>query len=118
MTTAHDQSDGVEAERQPGLLVVPQPLGFLPTRCFWADPENRRLATVPVVLVLWASIFIVTVVITELLASPVLVASVVFVAMMATVVLVHGLFERYIRRAAWRRLRSRPAHAELEDDRE
>jgi hypothetical protein len=107
MTTARDQSEGVEAERQLRRLDDPQPLGFLPTRRFWEDPENKRLATVPVVLVLWVSIFGVMVVITELLVSPVLVAVILFVAMMATVVLVHGLFERGIRRAAERRFRAR-----------
>jgi hypothetical protein len=83
-----------------------QSLGFLPTRQFWDDPENKRLATVPVCIALWASFMAIFVVI-DLLASPLWTAVFGFLAFMATVVIVHGLFERCIRQAAKRRFRAR-----------
>jgi hypothetical protein len=106
MTTVHDESGA--PIRAPAVIYAPQPLGFLPTRQFWHDPENQRLATVPVGIVMWVFLVAAMVIISELPISPVLVACLVFVAMMTTIVLVRGLFERYIRRAAERRSRSNP----------
>jgi hypothetical protein len=86
----------------------PQPLGFLPTRRFWEDAENRRLAFAPVTIAggaLCAAIFLI---VDALAGSRVLSVICSFVGFMFSVVLVRGLFERYIRRAAQRRFRSRP----------
>jgi hypothetical protein len=86
-----------EVERTPALLDRPQPLGFLPTRQFWRDPENARLAGPPVALALpILSILAILLSPTWWIAG---------LAAAASVVLMQGLLERYIRHAARRRFR-------------
>jgi hypothetical protein len=96
------ECDGGEDARLVALLDVPQPLGFLPTHQFWGDPENRRLAAPVAGTILVVSLFAVMVLFLE---APLGWAGFLFLALVATVVLVHGLFERFIRRAAERRSR-------------
>lgn len=108
MTTVPDRSEGVDVAR-PALLDVPQPLGFLPTRRFWNDPENVRLVDhVRVVLVG------VAVIVAAALSPSWWVAG---LAGVVVVVLVHGLLERCIRWAAWWRFRSRSKQAAADDRR-
>jgi hypothetical protein len=52
MTTAADCGPDGDVKRPPALLDLPQALGFLPTRQFWRDPENKRLAGPPIALFL------------------------------------------------------------------
>lgn len=100
MTTATDNGPLTEVERHPVLLR--QPLGFLPTRQFWRDPENGRLAWLPVSI----SVFVLIFAISALLDPPWWIA---FLLFPATMVLSQGLLERYVRRAAWRRFRAQLA---------
>lgn len=100
MTTATDDGPLTEVERHP--VLRRQPLGFLPTRQFWRDPENGRLAWLPVSI----SVFVLIFAISALLDPPWWVA---FLLFPTTMVLSQGLLERYVRRAAWRRSRSRLA---------
>jgi hypothetical protein len=100
MTTATDDGPLAEVECHP---VLPrQPLGFLPTRQFWRDPENGRLAWLPVSICVFVLIFTIS----ALLDPPWWVAFLLFPAAM---VLSQGLLERYVRRAALRRCRSQLA---------
>jgi hypothetical protein len=104
MTTATDDSP------QPALLDRPQPLGFLPTRRFWQDPENQRLAGPP-----FAILVGVLIVVISLLDLTWWAAGLVF---LGTMLLMQGFFEHYIRRAAARRFRSGPEPAALIEDSE
>jgi hypothetical protein len=103
MTTARDQGTDLEP-----LAETRQPLGFLPTRRFWEDPENKRLAYIPMLIALCVSFFTIFLVVDALIILAVWKAVFSFLAMTAAGYLVYGLFERYIRRAAKRRFRSNP----------
>jgi hypothetical protein len=103
MTIATDPSG--ESERPPALLDLPQPLGFLPTRQFWRDRENKRLSG-PVAAVT-AGILLT---INALLDLPLWATA---LGIAAGMILVQGLLERYIRYAARRRFRSRLEQAAL-----
>jgi hypothetical protein len=85
----------VYAQTMPPPLVLhgrPQPLGFLPTRQFWLEPEHRRLAAPPF------AIFLPIVGLAIVLLSPVWWLAVVVTA--AGLLFMLGLLERYIREAA------------------
>jgi hypothetical protein len=110
MATATDRSLGEEVERRPALLDVPQPLGFLPTRRFWRDSENNRLAGLP--LGILGGILVIVI---GLLGPPWWVGGLVAAA---GIWLMLGLLERYIRQAARRRFRSRPEQAALANESE
>jgi hypothetical protein len=99
MNTATDDP-GEEVERNLALLDLPQPLGVLPTRQFWRDPENRRLAGPPFAIGLAALMLVV-----NLLLDPPWWAAALATAACMLVML--GFLERYIRYAAKRRFRSR-----------
>jgi hypothetical protein len=107
MTTASDGNPPSEVERPLALLDHPQPLGFVPTRRFWNDRENARLAGIPRA----AFAFVLGIVIATLdlpwWAAGLTVAGGLW--------LWQGLFERYIRQAAIRRFRSRPKPPALEE---
>jgi hypothetical protein len=105
MATAADPSSGGESDRHPALLDVPQPLGFLPTRQFWRDAENNRLAGLP--LGILGGILVIVI---GLLGPSWWVGGLIAAA---GIWLMLGLLERYIRHAAKRRFRSRPEQAEL-----
>jgi hypothetical protein len=107
VNTAPDSSQLAKQERL-AVLDVPQPLGFLPTRRFWENPENKRLAYGAVFTTLWVSWFAILLIFDALSLS--LVWSILFcwLAFMASATIVTGLFERYIRRTAGRRFRSNP----------
>ncbi len=68
-----------------------QPLGILPTRDFWRDPENRRRAGWPFGLAVAAVTAVVS------LATPGLWVS--LVAVLVTMFAVLGLLEWYMRRS-------------------
>jgi hypothetical protein len=97
MTTAPEEPPGAEAQ-QPALLDRPQPLGFLPSRRFWKDPENQRLAAPAFAI----AVAVLIPVIALLLDVPWWAAGLIFAAAM---LLMQGLFERYIRHAAKQRAR-------------
>jgi hypothetical protein len=107
MTTVPDRSEGGDVEVRPALLDTPQPLGFLPTRRFWNDLENVRLIDRARVTLIFVSLIVLA-----QFRFPWWVAG---LAGAASVVLVHGLLERCVRWAAWRRFRSKPALAEDSD---
>jgi hypothetical protein len=110
MTTATDRSLRGEIERSPALLDLPQPLGFLPTLQFWRDPENKRRSGLP------TAIFAVTLLfVTYLLRLSWWAAGLVLAVGM---LLMWGLFERYIRHAAKRRVRPHREQAVLADKEE
>lgn len=110
MATATERSSDEEVEHHPALLDVPQPLGILPTRQFWRDPENNRLAGLP--LGVLGGLLVIAI---SLLGPPWWVGGLVAAA---GVWLMLGLFERYIRYAARKRFRSRPKPAVLAESRE
>jgi hypothetical protein len=101
MATAIDSSSGSEVERPPALLDVPQPLGFLPSRQFWQDPENNRLAGLP--LGIFGGLLVIVI---GLLGPPWWVGGLVAGA---SIWLMQGLLERYVRYAAKRRFHREPA---------
>ena len=106
MTTVTDRGASEELERRPALLDLPQPLGFLPTRQFWRDMENRRLVG-PAFGVVVATVMLVVNLVFDLALWVSILATA--VAMLVTL----GVLERYIRHAAKRRFRSRPERAAL-----
>jgi hypothetical protein len=101
MTTVPDDSPRTGGDRQP--------LGFLPTRQFWREPENVDLAWLPVSI----SVFVLIFAISALLEPPWWVAWLLFPP---TMMLAQGLLERYLRGAASRRFRSRPGQADLTEN--
>jgi hypothetical protein len=109
MATAADGSSSEEVECHPALLDVPQPLGFLPTRKFWRDSENNRLAGLPLGILGGVLVIVIT-----LLGPPWWVGG---LAAAAGIWLMLGLLERYIRDAARRRFRSQPQQGALAEDR-
>jgi hypothetical protein len=110
MSTATDGSPRAEeVPQQLALLDRPQPLGFLPTRRFWQDHENQRLAGPPFAVLVGVLILVINL----LLDIPWWAAGLAFLGAM---LLLQGLFERYIRHAAKRRFRSRPEQAALTDN--
>jgi hypothetical protein len=96
-------------DKLPALLDSPQPLGFLPSRRFWRDPENVRLAAGPILPVAMVALFLVALVL-ELpwwIEGP---------GIGAGLLLVLGGVERYIRHVARRRLRSGATQGEFSED--
>jgi hypothetical protein len=106
-----DRRSGGEIERRTSLLEVRQPLGFLPTRQFWRDSENNRLAGLP--LGILGGVLVIVI---GLLGPPWWIGGLVAAG---SVWLMLGLLERYVRRAAKRRFgseRERATLAERESD--
>lgn len=100
MAIASDSRPASEVDRPPALLDHPQPLGILPTRRFWRDPENFRIVRIPHGILVGVLLLVV-----HLLNLP---WWGVVLAIAGGIVLMQGLFERCIRQAAKRRFRSRP----------
>jgi hypothetical protein len=97
MTTASDRepSGSEDGQRLPSRLEHPQPLGFLPTRQFWRDPDNQRLIGISHAICVGVLLLLVILVVDLLDLSW-------WVAGLATaggLLLIQGLFERHIRRA-------------------
>src|SRR4029079_1377930 len=91
-----DENMPATADAEPPMLRSSQPLGFLPSREFWRDPENARLAVLPLSI----SVFVLIVVISALLDPAWWIA---FLLFPTTMVLAQGLLERYVRREVQRR---------------
>lgn len=108
MATATEGSPRCDIERRRALLDYPQPLGIVPTRRFWTDRENLRLVRIPQAIIAGVLVLVIL-----LLDLPWWGAG---LAAMGTMLLMEGLFERYIRYAAKRRFRSRPAPPALAED--
>jgi hypothetical protein len=92
-----------DLERRPAVIEVPQPLGFLPTRRFWTDPQ----------IVGWAR-YILAFAAANVLMLAILLSPSWWVAGLAAAAgtfLAQGLIERAIRR----RLRVQPKQEKLED---
>lgn len=109
MSTVNEGSQRRDLERQLALLDHPQPLGILPTRRFWSDPENLRVVRIPQAII--AGILVVVISLLELPSW-----WVAGLAAAGSIALMQGLFERYIRQAAKRRFRSRPESPALAED--
>jgi hypothetical protein len=86
-------TDEREPERCPALPA--QPLGFLPTRQFWRDPETQLRAGPPFMLIGFVLMFGLSL----LFDPPWPIMALVF---LAVVLLVQGGVERYVRRAITR----------------
>jgi hypothetical protein len=92
------------------LLDHPQPLGFLPTRWFWNDPENWRLVRWGYASGLFAMLLIAMLVFSNFWL--------VWMMPIAAAYLGFGLLERYIRRRAMaRRHEDRARACSFADDR-
>lgn len=88
-------------DRRPALLSRPQPLGFLPTLRYWADPEVFRLS-LPIRMAMATGLASILAI---LGAAGILLGSWwVYVGLMGTgMILGVGQLERYIRREAKKR---------------
>ncbi|MFO7566893.1 MAG: hypothetical protein R6X02_29890 [Enhygromyxa sp.] len=80
------------------LLDRPQPLGILPTRWFWTDRKNRRLAG----WLFGALVFMMLVMLNAFALHPVLDA----VIIAAVLLVARGLLEKYVRHKALQRRRA------------
>jgi hypothetical protein len=93
------------AEHKLGMLDPPQPMGILPTRQFWKDPDNRQLVQGPHVILVGVLLLVL-----GLLDLPWWGAVALALAM---IVLLRGLLERSLRQAAKLRLLRASHHGAL-----
>jgi hypothetical protein len=91
-----DDLDHLDApDNRRCLLDKPQPLGILPTRWFWADRENRRLAA----WLFGALVFVMLLILNALGLHPLVDAAVIA----AVLLIARGSLEKYVRHKALQR---------------
>jgi hypothetical protein len=95
-------TDKLEHPSARSLLDTPQPLGILPTRWFWADRKNRRLAG----WLFGTLVFVMLVILNAFALHPVLDAAIIA----AVLLLARGLLEKYVRHKTLQRRRALAEH--------